>query len=46
MAFSDRLLKDGAETWDAQKAHPFVVELAEATLDEAAFRHWVKQDYR
>ncbi len=46
MAFSDRLLEDGAETWEAQKTHPFVVELAEGTLDEAAFRHWVKQDYR
>ena len=46
MAFSDRLLDDGAEIWAAQKEHPFVVELADGSLDEAAFRHWVKQDYR
>ncbi|WP_424014820.1 thiaminase II [Halorubrum xinjiangense] len=46
MSFSERLLEAGSEIWDAQKEHPFVVELAEGTLDEAAFRHWVKQDYR
>ncbi|CDK38983.1 thiaminase II [Halorubrum sp. AJ67] len=46
MAFSDRLLDAGSEIWDAQKEHPFVVELADGSLDEAAFRHWVKQDYR
>lgn len=46
MAFSDRLLEDGASIWAAQKEHPFVVELAEGTLDEEAFLHWVKQDYR
>jgi thiaminase/transcriptional activator TenA len=46
MAFSDRLLDAGSDVWDAQKEHPFVVELAEGSLDEAAFRHWVKQDYR
>ncbi|SIS04382.1 thiaminase II [Natronorubrum thiooxidans] len=46
MAFSDRLLEDGAHIWDAQREHPFVRELAAGTLDEAAFRHWVTQDYR
>jgi len=46
MSFSDTLLEDGTDIWAAQKAHPFVVELAEGTLDEDAFRHWVKQDYR
>ncbi|CCQ36478.1 aminopyrimidine aminohydrolase [Natronomonas moolapensis 8.8.11] len=46
MAFSDRLLEDGAHIWEAQKDHPFVVELAEGTLDEAAFRYWIEQDYR
>ncbi|QWC20050.1 thiaminase II [Halorubrum sp. 2020YC2] len=46
MGFSDRLLEAGSDVWDAQKEHPFVVELAEGSLDEAAFRHWVKQDYR
>lgn len=46
MAFSDRLLEDGTHIWQAQKEHPFVVELAEGTLDESAFRDWIKQDYR
>jgi thiaminase/transcriptional activator TenA len=45
-AFSDRLLDAGDEIWAAQKAHPFVRELAAGTLEEAAFRHWVTQDYR
>ena len=46
MAFSDQLLEAGEEIWTAQKRHPFVTELAAGTLDEAAFQHWVKQDYR
>jgi len=46
MAYSNRLLDDGAEIWAAQKAHPFVRELAEGTLDEAVFRYWIEQDYR
>ncbi|WP_440764131.1 thiaminase II [Natronorubrum sp. DTA7] len=46
MGFSDRLLEDGDRIWAAQKDHPFVRELAAGTLDEAAFQHWVKQDYR
>ncbi len=46
MAFSDHLLEKGDHIWEAQKSHPFVEELAAGTLDEAAFRHWVEQDYR
>lgn len=46
MAFSDRLLEEGEHIWEAQKEHPFVVELAEGRLDESAFRYWIKQDYR
>ena len=46
MAFSDQLLEAGDHIWAAQKEHPFVRELAAGTLDEAAFQHWVKQDYR
>lgn len=46
MAFSDHLLDAGSDIWDAQLAHPFVTELADGTLDRAAFRHWVEQDYR
>ncbi|WP_435102248.1 thiaminase II [Halarchaeum sp. P4] len=46
MPISDQLLEEGEELWHAQKTHPFVTELADGTLDEAAFRHWVEQDYR
>jgi len=46
MAFSDELLDAGEHIWAAQCDHPFVTELAAGTLDEAAFRHWVEQDYR
>lgn len=46
MGFSDDLLEAGEAIWSAQLGHPFVVELADGTLEEAAFLHWVKQDYR
>lgn len=46
MAFSDRLLEEGEHIWEAQKEHPFVVELAEGELDESVFQYWIKQDYR
>lgn len=46
MGFSEQLLEDGAQIWDAQKDHPFVRELAAGTLEESAFEHWVRQDYR
>lgn len=46
MAFSDELLAEGEALWEAQKNHPFVGELADGTLSEKAFRHWVEQDYQ
>ncbi len=46
MGFSDRLLEEGQHVWEAQYEHPFVVELAEGSLDPAAFEHWLRQDYR
>ncbi len=46
MEFSDRLLEAGDDLWEAQYRHPFVVELAEGRLEEDAFRHWIRQDYR
>lgn len=45
MGFSDRLLAEGADIWDAQRTHPFVTELADGTLEEAAFQYWIEQDY-
>ncbi len=46
MSFSDQLLADSTALWEAQKDHPFVTELAVGALDETAFKHWVRQDYR
>ena len=46
MTGSDHLLEIGEPIWQAQKEHPFVVELADGTLDSDAFEHWIKQDYR
>ncbi|APX96790.1 thiaminase II [Natronorubrum daqingense] len=46
MGYSEQLLEDGTHIWDAQKDHPFVRELAAGTLEESAFEHWVRQDYR
>ena len=46
MSFSDRLLEEGRQIWDAQRDHPFVRELAAGTLADEPFCHWVEQDYR
>ena len=46
MSGSQRLLAAGADIWEEQKSHPFVVELAAGTLEPAAFEHWIRQDYR
>ena len=46
MSFSQELLEDAQDIWEAQMEHPFVGELADGTLKEGAFRHWIKQDYR
>ena len=46
MSFTEDLLDAGADVWAAQFEHPFVTELAAGTLDEAAFRCWLAQDYR
>jgi thiaminase/transcriptional activator TenA len=46
MTFSDELLHEGEQIWEAQYDHPFVRELAAGTLDPEAFEWWVRQDYR
>lgn len=43
--FSDELRAAAADVWEAQHAHPFVRGIGDGTLDEAAFRHYVRQDY-
>jgi len=46
MTGSDHLREIGEPIWQAQKNHPFVIELADGSLDSDAFAHWIKQDYR
>ncbi len=41
----DRLRQGCAAEWKAYTLHPFVLGLADGTLPEAAFRHYLTQDY-
>lgn len=41
----DALSSDIAEGWTRFVAHPFVMQLADGSLPEASFRHYLAQDY-
>jgi len=41
----DRLKAANAEAWDAYVHHAFVVRIKDGSLPEAAFRHYLGQDY-
>jgi thiaminase (transcriptional activator TenA) len=41
----DRLIAAAGATWPAYTRHEFVLRLADGTLPEAAFRHYLIQDY-
>ncbi len=41
----DRLVARASTDWDAYVRHPFVEALGRGTLPEAAFRHYLVQDY-
>lgn len=45
MPFTDRLERVAEPIWDDTLDHPMVAQLGAGTLDEAPFRHWVRQDY-
>jgi len=45
-AFSAQLRAGADEVWEAQHAHPFVRGIGDGSLPEAAFRDYVRQDYR
>ena len=46
MSLAAELRAGAADVWEAQHAHPFVRGIGDASLDEARFRFYVRQDYR
>ena len=45
MSFFERLKAASADDWQAYVEHPFVAGLQDGSLPEAAFRHYLVQDY-
>src|SRR5246127_4518906 len=45
MSFFERLKTDASAEWRAYTEHPFTNGLADGSLAEAAFRHYLVQDY-
>ena len=45
MSFFERLKSEASAEWRAYTEHPFTAGLADGTLPEAAFRHYLVQDY-
>src|SRR6185436_16795686 len=45
MSFFERLKTEASAEWHAYTEHPFTAGLADASLPEAAFRHYLVQDY-
>ncbi len=43
--FSARLIAACPDSWDAYTRHPFVAGMADGSLPEPAFRHYLAQDY-
>jgi len=45
MSFFERLKIEASDEWRTYTEHPFIVGLADGTLPETAFRHYLVQDY-
>jgi thiaminase/transcriptional activator TenA len=45
MSFFDRLKTRSAADWRAYTEHPFIAALGDGSLSDAAFRHYLVQDY-
>jgi thiaminase/transcriptional activator TenA len=45
MSFFERLKTEASDEWRTCTEHPFIVGLADGTLPETAFRHYLVQDY-
>jgi len=42
---SDRLIRESGDIWDAFHTHPFVTGMADGSLPQEKFRHYMIQDY-
>jgi len=45
VSFFERLKTEASAEWGASTEHPFTDGLADGSLAEAAFRHYLAQDY-
>ena len=45
MSFFERLKAEASAEWHAYTQHPFTSGMADGSLPEAAFRHYLVQDY-
>lgn len=45
MRITEEQFEAARDVWEAQLEHPFVRGIADGTLEERRFRHWVLQDY-
>ena len=45
MSFFERLKNEAAADWRAYTQHPFTIGLADGSLPQSAFRHYLVQDY-
>ena len=45
MSFFERLKTEASAEWRAYTEHHFIIGMADGTLTEAAFRHYLVQDY-
>jgi thiaminase (transcriptional activator TenA) len=45
LSFFERLKAEASAEWRAYTEHPFTYGLADGSLAEAAFRHYLVQDY-
>ena len=45
MSFFERLKTEASTEWRAYTEHPFIAGMADGTLPETAFRHYLIQDY-
>ena len=45
MRISDRLINESSDLWESYHVHPFVTGMADGTLPQEKFRHYMIQDY-